>query len=82
MKLGSSPSFGIDLHIDDDISVKQNGIQYGFNVLIVNKNDEDWDYKVLNEANRIIKIKGKAYSVWALMPFILNTIGIIDAQIN
>jgi len=49
--------FGIDLHIDDDISVKQNGIQFGFNVLIVSKDDKDWNLKVLDEARRIKKIK-------------------------
>jgi hypothetical protein len=49
--------FGIDLHIDDDISVKQNGVQHGFNVLIVNKNDKKWDEKVLAEAKRIQKLK-------------------------
>ncbi|HOV28141.1 MAG TPA: hypothetical protein PK566_17525 [Pseudobacteroides sp.] len=50
--------FGIDLHIDDDISVKQNGMQFGFNVLIISKDDKDWSLKVLNEAKRIMKIKG------------------------
>lgn len=49
--------FGIDLHIDDDVSVKQNGIQFGFNVLIISKNDIEWTVKVLNEAKRIKKIK-------------------------
>lgn len=49
--------FGIDLHIDDDITVKQNGIQYGYNVLIIDKNDILWDKKVLDEAKRIIKLK-------------------------
>jgi len=49
--------FGIDLHIDDDISVKQNGIQFGFKVLIISKDDKEWDIKVLDEAKRIKKIK-------------------------
>ncbi|MFZ5986768.1 MAG: HAD family hydrolase [Bacillota bacterium] len=49
--------FGIDLHIDDDISVKQNGINFGFNVLILSKDDKEWSLKVLNEAKRIKKIK-------------------------
>ncbi|MDP4181330.1 MAG: HAD family hydrolase [Bacillota bacterium] len=49
--------FGIDLHIDDDISVKQNGLQFGFNVLIISKHDRDWAVKVLNEAKRIKKLK-------------------------
>lgn len=45
--------FGIDLHIDDDMSVKQNGIQFGYSVLIINKDDENWTQKVLDEAIRI-----------------------------
>ncbi|HEX9061282.1 MAG TPA: HAD family hydrolase [Clostridia bacterium] len=54
--------FGIDLHIDDDVSVRQNGVQYGFKVLIVDKNDGEWDQKVLNEARRIIKLKEEFYN--------------------
>ena len=49
--------FGIDLHVDDDNSVKQNGRQYGFNVVIVKKDDESWYEKVLDEAIRIKKLK-------------------------
>ena len=49
--------FGIDLHIDDDRSVKQNGLQYGFNVLIIDRKDEQWTSKILDEAIRIIKRK-------------------------
>ncbi len=48
--------FGIDLHIDDDISVKQNGIQFGFRVLIISKDDNQWWLKVLTEAKRVKKI--------------------------
>lgn len=47
--------FNMDLHIDDDKSVKQNGIQYGFNVLIIDINDKEWTNKILTEAKRIIK---------------------------
>lgn len=49
--------FGIDLHIDDDISVQQNGVQYGFRVLIVNKKDKGWANKVLQEAEKVKKFK-------------------------
>lgn len=49
--------FGIDLHIDDDISVKQNGIQFGYSVLIIDKDDENWTQKVLHEAIRIKRKK-------------------------
>ncbi|HHV28914.1 MAG TPA: HAD family hydrolase [Clostridium sp.] len=48
--------FGIDLHIDDDISVKHNGTQFGFRVLIISKYDNEWRQKVLNEAKRVKKI--------------------------
>lgn len=48
--------FGIDLHIDDDISVKQNGDQFGFRVLIIDKEDRDWCKKVLEEALRVKKL--------------------------
>ena len=48
--------FGIDLHIDDDISLKQNGIQFGFRVLIISKDDNQWWLKVLTEAKRVKKI--------------------------
>jgi len=41
--------YKIDLHIDDDISVKQNGDIYGFKVFLINDNmtnwaDEIWEY--------------------------------------
>ncbi|RXE58356.1 HAD family hydrolase [Acetivibrio mesophilus] len=48
--------FGVDLHIDDDISVKHNGTQFGFRVLIISKDDNEWRQKVLNEAKRVKKI--------------------------
>lgn len=40
--------YKIDLHIDDDISVKQNGDTYGFRVMIIGEDEPDW-------ANKIIK---------------------------
>ena len=50
------PSFyKIGLHIDDDISVFQNGRQYGFKVLIINESDELWQEKVIEYAERLIK---------------------------
>lgn len=39
--------YRIDLHIDDDISVKQNGDTYGFRVLIVGEDDETWIEKII-----------------------------------
>ncbi|MDO8685483.1 MAG: HAD family hydrolase [Clostridiales bacterium] len=34
--------FRINLHIDDDISVKQNGNKYGFKVFLLNMENESW----------------------------------------
>ena len=38
--------YRIDLHIDDDISVVQNGKVYGFRVLIVKRHDEQWTDRI------------------------------------
>ena len=46
--------FGIDLHVDDDITVKQNGARYGFRVLIVDRFDTNWMDRVIFEAERTI----------------------------
>lgn len=45
--------YRIDLHVDDDISVAQNGRTYGFNVLIVGEQDDNWDKKIIYEMKRI-----------------------------
>ena len=45
--------YRIDLHIDDDISVAQNGNVYGFRVLIVKKHDEQWTECIKTEIERI-----------------------------
>ncbi|MBR6384920.1 MAG: HAD family hydrolase [Ruminococcus sp.] len=47
--------YRIDLHIDDDISVYQNGQIYGFNVFIVGEQDNEWTQKIINEIERIKK---------------------------
>lgn len=46
-KLQAMPSkypskYRIDLHIDDDVSVYQNGIRYGFKVFLIKNEDIDW----------------------------------------
>lgn len=51
--------YRIDLHIDDDISVKQNGIVYGFKVLIIGGQDEQWTDKIKQEIKNIIEINYK-----------------------
>lgn len=48
--------YRIDLHIDDDASVAQNGNIYGFRVLIVRDQDDEWTVKVKMEIERIKKM--------------------------
>jgi hypothetical protein len=45
--------YGSDLHIDDDITVEQNGQIYGFDVYLINVQDKDWVSKILKEIQRI-----------------------------
>lgn len=42
------PRYHIDLHIDDDKSVEQNGVYYGFRVFLVGEQDDEWDKKILD----------------------------------
>lgn len=46
--------YRIDLHIDDDISVAQNGRTYGFKVFLVGQQDDDWVEKIRREIGRLI----------------------------
>jgi hypothetical protein len=46
--------YKIDLHIDDDISVKENGDNYGFKVFILNEDKVNWVEELWK---LIIKIK-------------------------
>ena len=45
--------YKIDLHIDDDISVKQNGDTYGFRVMIIGENDPDWIKKIIERVESL-----------------------------
>ncbi|SFB86853.1 hypothetical protein [Ruminococcus albus] len=45
--------YRIDLHIDDDISVAQNGRTYGFKVFTVGAQDDDWANKIIAEIEKI-----------------------------
>lgn len=45
--------YRIGLHIDDDISVKQNGDTYGFRVLIVGAEDGQWVEKIIKRIEEI-----------------------------
>lgn len=47
--------YRIDLHIDDDISVRQNGDTYGFRVLIVGEDDDMWTEKIISKIEQIDK---------------------------
>lgn len=45
--------YRIDLHIDDDRSVAENGKTYGFRVFLVGSQDDDWTDKIKKEIKRI-----------------------------
>ncbi|MDE5569071.1 MAG: HAD family hydrolase [Ruminococcus sp.] len=48
--------YHIDLHVDDEISVYQNGIAHGFRVYLLKENDTEWTDKIKAEIIRIKKI--------------------------
>ncbi len=50
--------YRIDLHIDDDVSVAQNGRVYGFKVFIVGSQDDNWVEKIAEEVEKMKRIKG------------------------
>lgn len=45
--------YHIDLHVDDEISVYQNGIAYGFRVYLLKENDAEWVDNLKAEIDRI-----------------------------
>lgn len=45
--------YRIGLHIDDDVSVKQNGRQYGFKVYITSPDDDKWTENILELVRKI-----------------------------
>lgn len=45
--------YRIDLHIDDDVSVLQNGRVYGFKVHLIGAQDDNWAKKVLDKISNI-----------------------------
>lgn len=51
--------YRIDLHIDDDAAIAQNGKDYGFHVFIVREQDDEWSEKVKKEIERIKKMLPK-----------------------
>ncbi len=46
--------YRIDLHIDDDISVVQNGKTYGFRVFLIGAQDDEWTQKIKQEIEKIM----------------------------
>ena len=51
--------YRISLHIDDDVSVYQNGKVYGFKVFLVGPPDDQWVDKIMDEVHRIKAIEEK-----------------------
>ncbi|MBO5104692.1 MAG: HAD family hydrolase [Ruminococcus sp.] len=49
--------YHIDLHVNDEISVYQNGISYGFRVYLLKENDTHWINNIRKEILRIQKLK-------------------------
>lgn len=49
--------YHIDLHVDDDTSVEQNGQVYGFKVLLIGDQDDEWGDKVLKKIECIKKLQ-------------------------
>ena len=45
--------YRIDLHIDDDSSVYENGKIYGFRVFLVGEQDDHWTDKIIEEMERV-----------------------------
>lgn len=51
--------FWKEVHIDDDVSVLQNGKLYGFKVCLIGSQDDDWTKKILDIVHNMNK-SGKA----------------------
>ena len=48
--------YHIDLHVDDEISVYQNGIAHGFRVYLLKENDTYWTDNIKNEIIRVRRV--------------------------
>ena len=46
--------FGIDLHVDDSLGVVEEGKKFGFDVIVIDPNDEEWTVKVKEEIQKKI----------------------------
>ena len=47
--------YHISLHIDDESIIETNGRAYGFNVYLLNAQDDEWEEKILQRAEEIKK---------------------------
>jgi hypothetical protein len=47
------PAFKIDLHVDDSDGVRLEGLQHGFNVVVIDPGDVRWTDKVLDAFNEL-----------------------------
>lgn len=45
--------YHIDLHVDDEISVYQNGISHGFRVYLLREDDNNWADNIKSEIKRV-----------------------------
>lgn len=45
--------YHIDLHVDDEISVYQNGISHGFRVYLLREDDNEWADNIKSEIKRV-----------------------------
>ena len=46
-------AFGIVLHVDDSEGVRREGLELGFNVVVVSPHDQEWTIRVLETASSI-----------------------------
>jgi hypothetical protein len=54
------PAFNIDLHVDDSDGVRLEGLQHGFNVVVIYPGDVRWADKVLDAYNELRFRRGTA----------------------
>lgn len=47
--------YQINLHIDDDPTVAQNGKDYGFDVFLIRSQDDEWTEKIKKQIERVKK---------------------------
>ena len=48
--------YRIDLHVDDDRSVYENGQYYGFRVFLIGPPDDEWVGKIMQQVRKIIAV--------------------------